>query len=318
MKLDTPRDIIDALKNSKSSKEKSEIVQQVSKEFISSDIQSGNSDINFNETTQDVKIIQVLLLGLGYLSPSQMSGQLDQTTMEAIKKFASKSNISVDVNKPITKEVINLFTTYQSSELELSTNIKKDSYTNPKYKGDKYNWPPKPTDIHSLNLVEKENLFGKIVWVKASGDYITVQNNFVKENIITIDLPQLSKIQNPPKLTKIRCHRLAAKPILALWQEWENLGLLSKIENWAGCFVPRVIRGTQSTLSPHAFGIAFDINTRSNGLGKMPPAIDEKGSVRELVPAALKLGFFWGGHFNRRKDGMHFELSRVDSQNMIA
>lgn len=318
MKLETPRDIIDALKNSKTSKEKSEVVQRVSKEFISPTLQKGEVNINFNDSTQDVKIIQVLLLGLGYLSQSQMSGQLDAPTIEAIKKFASKSNISVDVNRPITKEVIDLFTTYQSSELELSTNIKQDSYTDPKYKEGKYNWPEKPTDIHSLNLVEKENLFGKIVWVKAKGDYITIQNNFVKDNIITIDLPQLSKIQNPPKLTKIRCHRLAAKPILTLWQEWENLGLLNRIENWAGCFVPRVIRGTQSTLSPHAFGIAFDINTRTNGLGVMPPAIGEKGSVRELVPSALKLGFFWGGHFRRRKDGMHFELSRVDSQNMIA
>jgi hypothetical protein len=238
--------------------------------------------------------------------------------MEAIKKLASTFKVSVDVNKPISKEVINLFSRYQSSELEFSTNIKKSSSKDPKSKDPKYNWPEKPSDLHSLNLVEKENLFGKIVWVKGQGDYIKIQNDFAKKNIITIELPQLSKIQNPLKITKIRCHRLAAKPIIDLWQEWENLGLLSRIENWGGSFVPRVIRGTQSSLSPHAFGIAFDINTLSNGLGKMPPAVGEKGSVRELVPAALKLGFFWGGHFNRRLDGMHFELSRVDPQNMIA
>ena len=49
---------------------------------------------------------------------------------------------------------------------------------------DKYNWPPIPTDIHSLSLEEMSKMFGYIQWKKGSGDKIIVTNNFIKENII--------------------------------------------------------------------------------------------------------------------------------------
>lgn len=317
MMFSTHKEIITALKDAKSPQDKNSIVQSVSKEYISRSLQKGDSSISLEEKNQDVKIIQTLLAGLGFLSYNQMSGQLDQNTMNAIKKFASKSNINVDINKPLSKEVIDLFTAYQSGGQDYPEQIEKYSKEIKPPTADKYNWPPVPTDLHRPTLVEKENMFGKIEWSRGKGDGIIISNNFVKDNIVTIDLPQLAKIQKPPKGTKIRCHRLAAKPILTLWQEWENLGLLNRIENWAGCFVPRTIRGIPNALSNHAFGTAFDINSISNGLRKMPPAVGEPGSVRELVPTALKLGFYWGGHFGR-KDGMHFELVRVDPQQMIA
>jgi hypothetical protein len=33
--------------------------------------------------------------------------------------------------------------------------------------------------------------------------------------------------------------------------------------------------------------------------------------VRELVPIANELGWYWGGHYRKRLDGMHFELVKV-------
>jgi hypothetical protein len=48
-------------------------------------------------------------------------------------------------------------------------------------------------------------------------------------------------------------------------------------------------------------------------LGVPPAKQGELGSVRELVPIANKWGFYWGGHFKERKDGMHFELANIDS-----
>jgi hypothetical protein len=33
--------------------------------------------------------------------------------------------------------------------------------------------------------------------------------------------------------------------------------------------------------------------------------------VRELVPIANKHGFYWGGHYSKRADGMHFEAAKV-------
>lgn len=44
----------------------------------------------------------------------------------------------------------------------------------------------------------------------------------------------------------------------------------------------------------------------------MIPALeDAQGSLRELVPIANEHGFFWGGHFKRRPDGMHFEVAKL-------
>ena len=34
-------------------------------------------------------------------------------------------------------------------------------------------------------------------------------------------------------------------------------------------------------------------------------------SAKQLVPLANKHGFYWGGHFESRPDGMHFEMAEV-------
>ncbi len=77
-----------------------------------------------------------------------------------------------------------------------------------------------------------------------------------------------------------------------------------------GAFNPRLIRGSATNLSCHAWGIAIDINVPWNGLGIVPSLKGQKGSVRELVKIANRLGFYWGGHFGR-KDGMHFEIAKL-------
>jgi hypothetical protein len=50
-------------------------------------------------------------------------------------------------------------------------------------------------------------------------------------------------------------------------------------------------------------------NAAFNPLGADPATFGEKGCLYELVPIANNHGFFWGGHFRRRKDGVHFELA---------
>lgn len=184
-------------------------------------------------------------------------------------------------------------------------------------KVDKYNWPPIPTNIHSLSLEEMSKMFGYITWKKGSGDKIIVTNGFIEENIMDVELPQLAKIKRPPSTLKIKCHKLAVVPILRLWEEWEKAGLLNRIERWHGCHNSRLQRKSKSVLSNHAWGTAFDINRETNPLDKTPPAVGERGSVRELVPIANKLGFYWGGHFSKRKDGMHFELATLGDRQII-
>lgn len=95
-----------------------------------------------------------------------------------------------------------------------------------------------------------------------------------------------------------------------MWAAWEQVGLLAHVLSYAGSFEPRFQRGS-TTLSNHAFGTAFDINEPQNKMGTMPALVGKPGGVRELVTIANEHGFFWGGHFKKRPDGMHFEVARL-------
>ena len=106
-------------------------------------------------------------------------------------------------------------------------------------------------------------------------------------------------------------HRLAAKQLQDVWRSWEKAGLLDRMKTWQGSFVPRFVRGSTTVLSNHAFGSAFDINSKWNGLGVEPALVGQEGNVRELVEIANDHGFFWGGHFKNRRDGMHFEIAEI-------
>ena len=114
-----------------------------------------------------------------------------------------------------------------------------------------------------------------------------------ERQITRVELPQLRGIAGAPQSGKVRFHRAAAPQLLKLWRAWEEAGLLPLIKTWDGSFVPRFVRGSRRTLSNHGFGSAFDINASFNSLGTRPPLVGRAGSVRELVPLANELGFFW-------------------------
>jgi hypothetical protein len=103
---------------------------------------------------------------------------------------------------------------------------------------------------------------------------------------------------------RIYCNRELVKPLDAALKEIELRGMANLIKTWDGCFAIRPIRGTTGTWSMHSWGLAFDINAKTNGLGQeptMPP---------QLVEVFKRHGFEWGGDF-KRKDGMHFELAKL-------
>jgi hypothetical protein len=67
--------------------------------------------------------------------------------------------------------------------------------------------------------------------------------------------------------------------------------------------VPRFIAGT-TTLSNHAFGLAFDLNVPENQRGTV-------GRInRQVVAIFQSWGFTWGGVWHYT-DPMHFELNRL-------
>lgn len=176
-------------------------------------------------------------------------------------------------------------------------------------------FPPKPAFPALMGTSARQKVFGKFSFVPhpvpGNAENIRVTDDWPSKNIIVVPVPQLKGIPGAGSSGKVQFHREGADQLVALWQAWENEGLIDRVLSWGGSYVPRFIRGSKKTLSTHAFGSAFDINVPFNPLGAMPALVGKKGSVRELVPLAHEHGFYWGGHFGSRPDGMHFEIARI-------
>ena len=185
--------------------------------------------------------------------------------------------------------------------------------------------PPNDLELRSLSTVDRVRLFGAFDFRPAptAGDKerIVILDDWPDQNIVRVVIPQLAEIPGVvwrgqragrgPQAGATYCHRLIADQLRALWTEWERAGLLELVITWGGLWVPRLMRGSRTTLSAHAWGTAFDINVPWNLLGRTPAAAGTRGSVRALVPLAEDHGFYWGGNFSSRPDGMHFEAAEV-------
>ncbi len=182
-------------------------------------------------------------------------------------------------------------------------------------------FPPKPNFRALGSRDDKDEVFGHFDFVPdpatQNGDGIRILGDWQQRNIVTVTIPFRQSHDNLKDPFRISFHRLAVDQLVALWLEWESAGLIDRILTWDGAFVPRFQRAknppppSQRSLSNHAWGSAFDINQATNGLGKTPALIGRKGCVREMVPIANQHGFYWGGHFETRLDGMHFEVAKI-------
>lgn len=176
------------------------------------------------------------------------------------------------------------------------------------------NWPPLPAfSILTDHKGARERALGRIDWVRTNGDSVRITNGWDAQNIIDVKIPQLLKIPGV-KTDTIKFNKNAAGQLQRLWAAWEAAGLLRFIKTFDGAWVTRTIRLKPTVLSNHAYGTAFDINAKWNGLIKIAAFVGQEGSVRELVPLANAHGFYWGGHWNidgkGGSDGMHFEWAR--------
>ena len=174
-------------------------------------------------------------------------------------------------------------------------------------------FPPKP-DFKPLNSnALRQAAFGPMEYtaapIKGNLEHISLKGSWAKTNLCTIDIPQLIGITGAPVTGKVQCHIKIADAIRFLFIELDQLGLMDIIHTWDGLYAPRFIRGSKTVLSNHAFGTAFDINAQWNPLGAQPALEGKLGCVYDIVPIANKHGFYWGGHYTKRPDGMHFEYS---------
>lgn len=176
------------------------------------------------------------------------------------------------------------------------------------------NWPPPPA-FGPLGAQARANEFGTFRFEPAptSGnpEGIVIRDNWAVSNISRVTVPQLVGKKGAPSNGQVYFHRKAADQLAALFQAWQDAGLLDLVLTWDGAYVPRFVRGSRTYLSNHSWGTAFDINAAWNPLGADPALVGKTGSVRKLVELANDHGFFWGGHFGGRPDGMHFEVAIV-------
>jgi hypothetical protein len=199
------------------------------------------------------------------------------------------------------------------------------------------NWPRRPNNLQSPDNASRNRIFtcfkfiqrpliqrpdAKSIVIRGSCD--GKEPDWSAAHIVTIDIPQLKFARGYHG--RFRCHAKAAPLFQKLFERWETDDLLHLIIAYEGAFVPRYKRNQAPggfdghgerrsldvpQLSNHSFGSGVDINYADNQLNHIPAEAGRRGSVRELVAAANKLGIYWGGHFSSPKDGNHFEVSKL-------
>jgi peptidoglycan hydrolase-like protein with peptidoglycan-binding domain len=248
-----------------------------------------------------VRAWQSFLVGQGF-DPGGLDGDFGDKTAIATKSFQAKHGIAAD-------GVAGRETLIKAMSLgfELIEEPAADTTGS--------NFPPRPNFAPLVGTAGRQAVFGTFDFVAApqpgNREAIRILGTWTQDNITSVPVPQLRRALGAGASAGMHFHRLAAEQLKGLWQEWEDANLLDRVLSFDGAFVPRFIRGSSRTLSNHAFGSAFDINAAENPLGSRPKLVGERGCVRELVPIAHKWGFYWGGHFGSRPDGMHFEIAFI-------
>lgn len=253
----------------------------------------------------DVAAWQYFLRGLDPNCGLLATGKFDQATLAETEQFQKHVGFSgTDVDG-----VVGNLTYGKAAALgfSLATDESADD-TGP-------SWPQQPVGLQQLAYSDRERVFGKFSYVAAPvpgmQEAIHITDGWASQNIVTVSIPQLIKVLGAPSSGKIQVHKLVANQVQQTFAAWEAAGLSNRIQTWGGSWVPRFIRGSNSVLSNHSWGTAFDINVPWNMLGQVPSLKGQTGSVRELVDIAVQHGLFWGGWFSGRPDGMHFEACKI-------
>lgn len=125
-----------------------------------------------------------------------------------------------------------------------------------------------------------------------------------RKYMVLWDVPQDINDAIPTIPNKIYCNKLMVGPLEAAFRAVIAAGVQKDIKTWDGCFNIRNKRGLGSP-SLHSWGIAVDINAAWNQLGKKP------SFTKKFVQCFTNNGFEWGGDWQARPDGMHFQLASL-------
>lgn len=157
--------------------------------------------------------------------------------------------------------------------------------------------PVKPKMITDKQIIDK---YGK------PGD----TNNFTM-----LELPYPMRLAWDPHVivTRIQCHKLISDPLLAVFKDILNGYGFPKIQElgidlYGGCVNVRLMRGSKTRWSRHAWGIAIDLDPARNGLKlTWKQAQFSKPEYKKMVDIFYIHGFISYGR-DRNFDAMHFEI----------
>lgn len=121
-------------------------------------------------------------------------------------------------------------------------------------------------------------------------------------------VPPFAMYYDGKRVKAIQFHNKAAAALLAAFNEiWDYYEHDQKkidaagVSKYAGAYNPRMVRGSKTKWSNHAYAAAIDLNAEENGLYA-------KGNIPQpVIDAFCRQGWMWGGWYNGRKDPMHFE-----------
>lgn len=166
--------------------------------------------------------------------------------------------------------------------------------------------PERPASTERLQaptgLPEIIATFGDLQrYVRSDG---SVSPDWEAEQIVRVELPFPIPLSwdASQQATRLACHRKIAPVFLDVLRQIQRDGHRDLVQSYGGAYHFRPQRGS-AKLSTHSWGIAIDLNTRTNPLGS-------KGDMPEaLIRIFEDHGFYWGGRFSR-PDPMHFQFAK--------
>lgn len=123
-------------------------------------------------------------------------------------------------------------------------------------------------------------------------------------------VPPFAMYYEGKRVKAIQFHRKAAPALLAALNEiWDYCQHdqakidAAGVSKYAGAYNHRLVRGSKTKWSNHAYAAAIDLNAGENALGV------KKGTMPQfVVDAFCRQGAMWGGWYSSRPDWMHFEF----------
>jgi hypothetical protein len=137
------------------------------------------------------------------------------------------------------------------------------------------------------------------------------QATFEKKWMVNWAYPTDIKLAIPSLGNSIYCNRELIPTLEKFYRELMKRQLHTEIHSQDQCFCVRLIRGSETELSVHSFGMAIDLNPEDNPLGMTRDQCKAKG-LKPFTPAfiqcAIDCGLVAGAKFSRA-DLMHFEAT---------